>query len=225
MPNQNILLQENSSYKPTEVLCNNLTNKNKGDKQLILKHSEVIIDIRSILNEIKANKPDYPVFKSFRLINEKSGRNLLQEKPENMHVKKKRGRPKKNLQSKPPENQDTVSPADYAMWTEKYKPKSADDIIGNAEALKKLKAWLETWKNLSQEIISKRSRKNSSSSEFETTDCDSRDNIRIPDNTIILAGPCGSGKTASVYAVCNQLGFNVIEMNASSKRTGKIASL
>lgn len=188
----------------------------------MLENSEVIIDIRSILNKIKDNNPDYPVYKSFRLINEKSGKNLLQEKPEHIHVKKKRGRPKKNQQIIPP---DTVSPVNYAMWTEKYKPKSADDIIGNAEALKKLKTWLETWKNLSQEIISKRTRKNSSSSEFEMTDCDSRDSIRIPDNTIILAGPCGSGKTAAVYAVCNQLGFNVIEMNASSKRTGRKASL
>lgn len=187
-----------------------------------------IKDIRAILNEIKSQNPDYPVYKSFRLLNEKSGKKLLQDKQENVtRTKKKRGRPKKKQlnEIKPldvqNEETDIVS---NAMWTEKYKPKSSEDIIGNAEAIKKLKIWLESWKTFSQEIISKKSRRNSSSSEFESTDCDSRDSARLPDNTIVLGGPCGSGKSAAVYAICNELGFNVIELNASSKRTGKIFS-
>ena len=37
---------------------------------------------------------------------------------------------------------------------------------------------------------------------------------------VALTGPCGTGKTASVYAVAQQLGLSVIEVNASGARTG-----
>ncbi len=38
---------------------------------------------------------------------------------------------------------------------------------------------------------------------------------------MLLVGPAGCGKTASVYALAERLGFNVLEVNASSKRNGK----
>lgn len=179
----------------------------------------------TVLNELKTNNPAYPVYKVFRQIVEKSGKRFLQEKQIDTPVsKKKRGRPRKNATAnKAPETkQDELEIINNAMWTEKYKAKSFEDIVGNTEAIKKFKLWLETWKTFSQEIIFKKKRRNNSSSEFETTDCDSKDSIRLPDNTIILGGPCGSGKSAAVYAISNQLGFNVIELNASSKRTGKL---
>ncbi|KNC81215.1 hypothetical protein SARC_06460 [Sphaeroforma arctica JP610] len=37
----------------------------------------------------------------------------------------------------------------------------------------------------------------------------------------VLSGPSGSGKTASVYACAQELGMQVIEINASMRRTGK----
>ncbi|KAK7074316.1 hypothetical protein SK128_025054 [Halocaridina rubra] len=40
-------------------------------------------------------------------------------------------------------------------------------------------------------------------------------------STYVLCGPPGIGKTASVYAVAAELGYKVLEVNASSKRTGK----
>ena len=40
-------------------------------------------------------------------------------------------------------------------------------------------------------------------------------------NSVLLAGPAGSGKTSSVYALAEELSFNVLEVNASSKRNGK----
>lgn len=40
-------------------------------------------------------------------------------------------------------------------------------------------------------------------------------------NLIILAGPIGSGKTASVFAVAEELGYNVFELNPGSKRGTK----
>jgi DNA polymerase III delta prime subunit len=40
-------------------------------------------------------------------------------------------------------------------------------------------------------------------------------------NTLVISGPHGCGKTAAVYAVAKELGFEVFEINASSRRSGK----
>ena len=40
-------------------------------------------------------------------------------------------------------------------------------------------------------------------------------------NCVLLTGPSGSGKTAAIYALAQELGYNVLEVNASSKRNGK----
>ncbi|KAI8280279.1 ATPase family AAA domain-containing protein 5 [Colletotrichum sp. SAR11_240] len=40
-------------------------------------------------------------------------------------------------------------------------------------------------------------------------------------NAVVLSGPHGSGKTAAVYAVAKELGFEIFEINASSRRNGK----
>ncbi|KAK4119620.1 P-loop containing nucleoside triphosphate hydrolase protein [Parathielavia appendiculata] len=40
-------------------------------------------------------------------------------------------------------------------------------------------------------------------------------------NTLVISGPHGCGKTAAVYAVAKELGFEIFEINASSRRGGK----
>ena len=40
-------------------------------------------------------------------------------------------------------------------------------------------------------------------------------------NCYLLVGPPGCGKTASVYALAEELVYNVLEVNASSRRNGR----
>ncbi|KPJ07142.1 ATPase family AAA domain-containing protein 5 [Papilio machaon] len=106
---------------------------------------------------------------------------------------------------------------DKLKWTDKYKATSTKQIIGNFESIKELRKWLISW---TENCVPEQ--KDSDSSDFCYSDTDSGDVKRMRNNLLILTGKTGSGKTSSVYAVASELSIKVIEVNASSKRTGKI---
>ena len=76
-------------------------------------------------------------------------------------------------------------------WTEKYRPKSLKDVVGNPKAVGDLRAWAESW------------------------------NDGIPKlRAVVLKGPPGIGKTTCAEALANDMGWGLLEMNASDQRTG-----
>lgn len=74
-------------------------------------------------------------------------------------------------------------------WPEKHRPRKLDGLVGNRETIRMLKSWVESW-------IS-----------------------RIPSKrAALLVGPPGTGKTASVGALANDLDMELVEFNSSDKR-------
>jgi len=78
-----------------------------------------------------------------------------------------------------------------ADWTEKYRPQTLADIVGNPGAAATLKQWAESW---SQGIPDKRA--------------------------VLIIGSPGVGKTSSAEALARDMGWSIVEMNASDQRTG-----
>ncbi|MHA1950498.1 MAG: replication factor C large subunit [Candidatus Thorarchaeota archaeon] len=78
---------------------------------------------------------------------------------------------------------------DILPWVEKHRPKSRSDLVGNLETINSLQNWIESW------LSGIPSRK-----------------------AALLIGPPGTGKTASVGAISNDLNMELVEFNSSDKR-------
>jgi replication factor C large subunit len=74
-------------------------------------------------------------------------------------------------------------------WTEDYRPKGLDEVVGNERALIELTKWATSW------------------------------NTGIPKKkAVILSGKAGTGKTSSALALANDFGWIPIELNTSDAR-------
>ncbi|KAJ7948115.1 Replication factor C subunit 1 [Quillaja saponaria] len=89
-------------------------------------------------------------------------------------------------------------------WTEKYKPKVPNDIIGNQSLVKQLHDWLVRWNE--QFLDSGNKRKGQ------------KPNDSGAKKAVLLSGTPGIGKTTSAKLVSQMLGFQAIEVNASDSR-------
>ncbi|KAL2485124.1 Replication factor C subunit 1 [Abeliophyllum distichum] len=89
-------------------------------------------------------------------------------------------------------------------WTEKYRPKVPNDIVGNQSVVKQLHDWLSDWNKqfLNTGQKGKGKKQNDSGAK----------------KALLLSGTPGIGKTTSAKLVSQMLGFNTIEVNASDSR-------
>ncbi|XP_058084970.1 replication factor C subunit 1 [Magnolia sinica] len=93
---------------------------------------------------------------------------------------------------------------DSLTWTEKYKPKVPNDIIGNQSIVKQLHDWLAHWNEQFLHTDKKGKAKKQS-------DVGSK-------KAVLMSGSPGIGKSTSAKLVSQMLGFQIIEVNASDNR-------
>ncbi|MDR2865967.1 MAG: replication factor C large subunit [Methanomassiliicoccaceae archaeon] len=76
-------------------------------------------------------------------------------------------------------------------WTEKYRPDRLSKIIGNPKAVADLTSWARSWDD------------------------------GVPEKrAVVLIGTPGIGKTSAAFALAKDMGWDLVEMNASDQRTG-----
>ncbi|XP_068148368.1 enhanced level of genomic instability 1 isoform X1 [Drosophila tropicalis] len=123
------------------------------------------------------------------------------------------------------DNMDEVKPPMGApngelLFTEKYKPLLFEQVLVNLTPVQELKEFLSSWCTAGG---NNGGRKNSQDDfNYDTMDsssCSMTSNSNS--NTMVLVGPSSSGKTNAVFALANDLNFNVLEINAGMRRTGK----
>mmetsp|Transcript_21326 Transcript_21326/g.32410 ORF Transcript_21326/g.32410 Transcript_21326/m.32410 type:complete len:1006 (+) Transcript_21326:103-3120(+) len=95
-----------------------------------------------------------------------------------------------------------------ALWADKYAPDSTRMILGNAEAVKKLRVWLSGWER----------EWNKTSSAGKKRSLTQKGGIK---KAALLSGPPGIGKTTTAVLVAQEGGRQVLELNASDARSQK----
>jgi len=85
------------------------------------------------------------------------------------------------------------------QWVDKYKPDCATDIFGNTKQIKEIIKWLKIFKGEVKPTAS-----------FK--------------NGLLISGPPGIGKTSIAHILLRDMGYDIIEFNASELRTSKVIS-
>ncbi|CAN0265327.1 unnamed protein product, partial [Ectocarpus sp. 12 AP-2014] len=117
-----------------------------------------------------------------------------------------------------------------ALWTEVYRPRSPDEVCGNAMQMAALSKWLGEWKEKRKRGRGGDRAGPSPGSGEDSGEESEYDWVRFSDdeedgdarlcNMAMLCGPPGVGKTSAVYGCAKALGYEVIEVNPSQLRSG-----
>ncbi|XP_008275780.1 ATPase family AAA domain-containing protein 5b [Stegastes partitus] len=130
-------------------------------------------------------------------------------------------------------NSETLQRDSYfedVLWTDKYSPQDSSEVVGNSASVKRLHSWLKKWKlRADRDERRKMEERKQVENSNDSWDCGdfqgeagAEDGAQEPLwNTMLITGPSGVGKTASVYACAQELGFKVFEVNCSSQRSGR----
>lgn len=97
---------------------------------------------------------------------------------------------------------------DNSLFVDIFKPNKFDEFLVSVKPIQELRKFLLTWNDKEK------------SDEYDSDDSSSWQSKGL-NNYAVLTGLNGSGKTSSIYALANDLNYQVIEINAGSRRSGK----
>lgn len=107
-----------------------------------------------------------------------------------------------------------VKPETFSLWVDKYKPTNVKQIIGQQgekSSVNKLLKWLKNWHS-----------NHSGNKKLNRPSPWAKDDDGAYFKAALLSGPPGIGKTTTAHLVCKDLGFDVVEFNASDTRSKRL---
>ncbi|KAL1465882.1 hypothetical protein WDU94_005408, partial [Cyamophila willieti] len=110
--------------------------------------------------------------------------------------------------------QVATSSSGFTLWVDKYKPKTTKQIVGqqgDKSVVNKLTKWLKNW-HINQ----------SGTKKLVKPSPWAKDDDGAYFKAALLSGPPGIGKTTTVSLVCQELGFDLVEFNASDTRSKRL---
>ncbi|XP_043793318.1 replication factor C subunit 1 [Apis laboriosa] len=196
-------LEEESPSKKIKVIANEQT-KNLTEIHKEISKKEIETSLKMSLQKEEYDTKDIKIKSPIKKKHTEFKGSLIEDKKEIDDAKDI----KTNIL------QDINSKISTQALVEKYKPKTMKQILGqqgDKSIAKKLYAWLINWhKNQSGQVKHIKPNpwaKNSDGAFFKAA---------------LLSGPPGIGKTTTVQVICNELGFDLIEFNASDTRSKKL---
>lgn len=112
----------------------------------------------------------------------------------------------RNARGESPDSDENESDKNL-LFVDIFKPNSFDEFLVNLKPIKELQKFLLSWSDKTD-------------NDYDSDDSSSRCSTPGTNNFAVLTG-AGGGKTSSVYALANSLNYQVIEINAGSRRSGK----
>lgn len=116
-----------------------------------------------------------------------------------------------------------------SLWTEKYRPQSFFDLLGNEKTNRRILSWLNQWNNVvfkkptPEMMMPDYLNEKDQLQQRQPQQRQDPDPLHRPYRRVLLIhGPPGTGKTSIAHVIANQLGYEISEINASDERAGAI---
>jgi len=148
----------------------------------------------------------------------------IQEQAKKSDLPKCESKPKPKISiPKPPKNDMPKEPVVHiisSMWVDKYAPKNMSEIIGNSDILAQLKTWMSDW----VDVVIKGNKKKVDFRKSGYNQYNSyKSDISNPNaKACLLSGPPGIGKTVAARLVAKEMGYEILETNASDQRSKNV---
>ncbi|CRL03382.1 CLUMA_CG016145, isoform A [Clunio marinus] len=115
----------------------------------------------------------------------------------------------KKLLSKATELVNSSTNENNLLFVDIFKPASLNEFFVNFKPIKQLQKFLLTWNERDK------------STDYDSDKSSSRQSFKCLNNFVVVSGKNGCGKTSSIYALANDLNYQVLEINAGTKRNGR----
>lgn len=186
---------------------------------------------RAIIKNWKTEFERFPTYKCYNQMREKyryfsaiDSAQDTEQVSDSLVVTRRTRRSLEQQRKNVPDNPDEeykpppTAPNGELLFSEKYKPLLFEQVLVNLNPVTQLRDFLSNWSSGSASNSAKNSQNLDDSIDFNDSSCS---NQGASCNTVVLLGPVSSGKTNAVFALANDMNFNVLEINAGMKRTGK----